>query len=77
MPPEITNQRPWTLGYTKKINSSDRLLNMNLVFKDHVFGRFVDRYGNQVDPPADDSLVGAWGVGNEWTISEAIMRAIA
>ena len=77
MPPHITNQRPWTTGYAEKIGSTDRLSKMNFVFKDFGFGAFVDRFGHQVEPPTDGDLVGVWGVGNEWTMSEAITEAIS
>jgi hypothetical protein len=76
MPPQIVNQRPWTLGYAEKIGTTDYMPEMDYMFEDLAFGKFVDRYGNEIKPPPDNNLVGWWALGNEWTLADVIVEAL-
>jgi hypothetical protein len=75
MPPDILNQRAWTLGYAEKIGTTDCRPKLNYVFRDPGFGKFVDRYGKETTPDSSE-LIGVWALGNEYSLSDAIVEAI-
>ena len=76
IPPEITNKRPWTMGYFENIaheqlNSSDRITHH--CFK-NVWGKYFDEAGNRLAEPTEP--VGSWALSSFRTIDDAISNAL-
>ncbi len=76
VPPVITNQKPWTLGYfevveSRPLESCDRLLRH--CFRD-TRGQYFDEHGNQL--PERLEPCGEWGLHSYRTIDDLLSDAL-
>ena len=74
--PQLLNQKPWTLGYLKRVGHE--ILGEDDVLSKHRFrdvsGRLRDEKGTEVGDPAEPC--GQFGVGNHRTLDDAISEAL-
>lgn len=77
IPPFIVNQRPWTSGYAEKLALKAEPPPLDYVFWRPATGTYVDVTGQAMpQPPTTTGMIGEWGVGNEFTLSDDIVTHV-
>lgn len=77
VPPLMTNQRPWSMGYFQTLHSrplrAEDVLSQHC-FRSHLTGRYFDDHGGELDRPVEP--VGDYGLHSFRTIDDQVSDAV-